>query len=564
MTLLSDLIAGDPAAVLVPWLVFGVLFIMLAIPLALTILNIVKPGSRWIWGMAVGGGAIAWVLVLVIIALFMITEESLVIPLQSWDKTGNFPYATMLLIDRISWPFAAAVTTMVLGVLLTAIMRITPMGWYAWGGSLGLAGLTLVAIWAGNPLTLLLAWAAIDILEALVLHIQVRQSSIREGISAALAARFGGLAVLILVILLARNRGIILTFENIPDFVNPFLLISAGLRVGVLPLQMPFLSEPPLRRGVGTVLRFAPAVSALTLLARTAQTAAPQNLMLPLLALAGLAALYSGIAWLTSEDELSGRAFWILGVASLAVGAAIRGDQPASQAWGLAMLYSGAQLFLYSTRFGWLKPIIILSMIGFSMLPFTPSWAGSRLLISGPLPGAIPLILIGALFFFGHILLLLGYIRHFQRSVPPHEGFELWTRLVYPLGLLLFPVSHWLFFLWDGIPDWRSAPLAMWWIPFATIGLAILAWIFNRNDPLLLPQEANFRGGLNWGASFWGKMLRLEWLYRALFALYRRIGIILSAVGRLLEGDGGILWALLLLLLLYSLSVSAFGVTGGR
>jgi len=563
VTLLADSLPSDAAAIAVPWLVLGVLSVVMLAPVALMVIYFFRPGSRWNWGVAVGGGGLAWLGVLVITALVKGGAGTYMIPLQSWNITPEFPFSTMLLIDQVSWPFAAATVTLVMSVLLTAVMRPTPMGWYAWGGSLAIGGLALLAVWAGNPLTLLLAWAAIDILEAIVIHIQVRENAIREGISASLAARFGGLAVLILVILLARSRGVVLAFDNIPDFVNPYLLVTAGLRLGVLPLQLPFLSEPPLRRGVGTVLRLVPAISALTLLVRIASTPAPQNLLIPLLSLSALAALYSGISWLTAEDELSGRAFWILGMAALAVGSAVRGDPAGSMAWGLAMLYAGAQLFLYSARFAWLEPVMFLGVLGISMLPFSPSWPAARLLASGLWPEALPFIIIGLLFFTANFLLLIGYIRHFRRSIPPQTGFEPLTRLVYVTGLLLLPLSHWIFYFLYGIPDWRTVPTAMWWTPLISTGLAISVWVFYRQDPLFLLQQGSFRGGLNWSATFWGKLLSLKWLYLALFEIYRRVGRFFDALGRLLEGDGGVLWALLLLLLLYSLSVSTLGNGGG-
>lgn len=202
---------------------------------------------------------------------------------------------------------------------------------------------------------------------------------------------------------------------------------------------------------------------------------------------------------------------------------------------------------------------MFLGVLGFSALPFTPAWAGTRLLVSGSGMAAIPLVIIGLFFGGAHILLLIGYIRHFQRPIPPETGFVPWTRIIYPVGLLFLPFSHWLFFLWGSVPDWQSAPPAMWWVPLAVVGLGVAAWLLNRGDPLLLPQEANFRGGLNWGASFWGRLLRLGWLYRSLFFAYRQVGRVLRSISRLLEGDGGVLWALLFLLLLYSLGVSLFG-----
>ena len=53
------------------------------------------------------------------------------------------------------------------------------------------------------------------------------------------------------------------------------LLIAVGLRLGVLPLHIYYLHEPPLRRGLGSMLRFVPAAASLVLLARIGEVGIP-------------------------------------------------------------------------------------------------------------------------------------------------------------------------------------------------------------------------------------------------------------------------------------------------
>jgi hypothetical protein len=52
---------------------------------------------------------------------------------------------------------------------------------------------------------------------------------------------------------------------------------------------------------------------------------------------------------------------------------------------------------------------------------------------------------------------------------------------------------------------------------------------------------------------FLGNVFRLDWLYRFIWFVYETLGKILTIFSAILEGDGGVLWALLLLVLLVSL-----------
>jgi hypothetical protein len=81
-------------------------------------------------------------------------------------------------------------------------------------------------------------------------------------------------------------------------------------------------------------------------------------------------------------------------------------------------------------------------------------------------------------------------------------------------------------------------------------------WLLARRDPVLLPVETAFRGSLDWSSSAMARVLSLNWAYRSVWLVYRWIGHLLSLLSRILEGDGGLLWALLLLLLLYSLAIA--------
>jgi hypothetical protein len=235
-----------------------------------------------------------------------------------------------------------------------------------------MGALGLLAVFAGNPLTLLLAWTAIDFIELGLLINEPMPNAVRSQVVLAFSARFTGSLVLIAAIVAARAGDALLTFESIPTSSALLLLLSAGLRLGVLPLHLPFLQGLPARRGLGTMSRLVPAAASLVLLARVSVTIATSGQPFPyapyLLILSGLAALYSGISWFTAANELEGRPAWVLGFSSLSIASAVRAQPGASLAWGVAAVFSGGLLFLSSARDRQISWITLLGLFGFFFL----------------------------------------------------------------------------------------------------------------------------------------------------------------------------------------------------
>lgn len=502
------------------------ILILLLTPVAMLVVRLIWPRFAYHWLIAAGGALLAWPLVLL---------SSLQLPqaiqLVSWHPDALFPSWPMLLVDRLSWPYAVALATLILGVILTDVARAPDVDWATWAGSLVLAALGIFAVLAGNPLTLLLAWTAIDLVELLVMLGQVKESSVRERLVVAFSARVLGSLTLLAGVVAARSAGQALSFAVIPPTASIFLLLAAGLRLGVLPLHLPLLREVPLRRSLGTMARLAPVAASLALLARTA-TADEIALAPVFLGLAGLAALFGGAIWILAPDELDGRTGWILGMGSLAVASAVRTQPAASLAWGMATLLSGGLLFLTSARDRRLSWITLLGLFGFSVLPFSPAWNGVRLYAGQFHPFL-------AVFLVAHALLLVGYLRHTLRVGTPLTGVERWVWFLYPFGLALLPVTHLLFGVWTN-PGFDNVPLVGWWVGPVVLGLAVLLIAWSRRIPHF-PR---------WAIIVFAYIFSLNWLYRLFWSLYRRTGRLLRFLSIVMEGEGGVLWAFLVLVLL--------------
>jgi len=171
-------------------------------------------------------------------------------------------------------------------------------------------------------------------------------------------------------------------------------------------------------------------------------------------------------------------------------------------------------------------------------LPFTLTAAGWQ----GDLPLAFYL---WPLFLVAHALLVAGYLRHLFRSGETQwAGLFRWVQAVYLLGLgALVSVS-----LLGGLWGWPGARILGEWRAGLVVSLltSLIALALLRL-PGLMPEAAESSG-----TSSSRYVIFQETLVRLLWELYRLIGRFFAYISILLEGDGGLLWTLLLLVLLAS------------
>ncbi|HNT53933.1 MAG TPA: hypothetical protein PKG95_04425, partial [Anaerolineaceae bacterium] len=411
-----------------------------------------------------------------------------------------------------------------------------------------LVGLGLLAVFAVSPLALVLMWTAIDIVEMLALLGTTSGDRQERAIVTSFSFRVVGT---LLILLAALQGGPEATFDFISTRpqLSLLLVLGAGLRLGVLPLNVPYAHEPVLRRGIGTLLRMVAAASSLVLLARLPAKAVPDNWLPWLLLFAALAALYGAGRWVAAKDALNGRPYWIVAMAALAIVCVAQGQPQASLAWGVAMILPGSLLFLMSARSAGLLVISALGLLGLLGLPFTPAAGGWAGLLGNPMTGN------GMLFLVVQALLGLGYLRHALAPIQPWRELESWARIVYPLGLVLLVIADILIGIWGG-PDFFT--LGVWWAAVIATGLIGILVVGNH---LLRPfRQAGWLVALGRQiVNLLSKIISLTWFYRLLEWLYHQLGKIVRFLSLIFEGDGGVLWTLVFLALLITLIRSQGG-----
>ena len=523
------------------------ILLLITAPGVLALIHLWRPRFGYSWLIVTIASLIAWALVLI---------ARLQIPLQvhltAWQPAQILLTNLALILDRISWPFSLAIATLTLSVVLTAVVRLHPSeartrSWAVWAASLAIAGLGLAATMSGNLFTLLLAWVALDLGELFIRLASASGQSDSERVVIAFSARAISLLLAMGATFFSTPPEPGLGFPELAPPASTLLLIAAGLRLGVFPLNLPLAEARLIRRGLDTQLSFVPAAVALVVIVRLASTSLPGGSMIVFLILASFAALFGGIAWAGSRNAFHGLHYWIIGMSALAILSALVRQPDASLAWSLAVLLPGSMLALYTLPHRRLLPLLVFGLLGITALPLTPSWQGVRLYTH--VSESFEPQAWWAIALLAQAALTSGYIRHALWRSSGEVQAERWKWGIYPWGLALLPLVHIVILLW-GIPGLLAGveafpSLAESWPALANLALAGVFLLLARRG-LKAPELVT---------TALRKIFSFAWLYRLLWVAYRAAGRLVNFLDRLFEGEGGILWTVLILTLLLALLV---------
>jgi hypothetical protein len=510
------------------------LTILLVAALALLILQFTAPRFRYSWLLAAGSALIGWISIF----LWQIRMPfSLQFP--AWQPAALFTQSPTFVADGIAWAHAISLMTLCLAIILTAVARSNFPRPINWMGTLILTSLGILAVLTDNPLTLVLIWAAIDISELIAQLRVVEDPKLSERTVTAFASRAAGIFVLLWADMVSTANGQALDFRSAPPQAGLYMLLAAGLRIGVLPLHLPYSAESSLRRGFGTGLRMISAASSLILLARIPSESIASPFTPYLLILVSLAAIYGGWQWLRAPDELTARPFWLIGMGSLAVAAALRANPVGAAAWSCGLILSGGALFLSSEPNKWLDRALLIGALGISGLPFTITATGW----SSGTSGVLLTWLAWPFLIAAQAMLIGGYVRHSLRTTTRVSSPDqpIWAKNVYPIGIALLILTTLLLglFGWPGTLQLGNLSAGL---P-AVVLAAGLVWLSPRLR-ILNPVRAHWVRPTS--ASL------IDRAYEALWSLYHRLGQVSNVISNVLEGESGIMWTLLFLALFIS------------
>ena len=238
-----------------------------------------------------------------------------------WKPAALFLTPLEFILDRISWGLIYSIATVLLSLILTAATRPEAASagmrsfWFVY------AALAMVTVLAENLLTVLLAFALLDLCSFtfVIYHIEsggnIRRAIIRAGVD------LGGLLLILSAAWMNSIEGIGAGLDATAFSPPGALLFLMGilLRLGLIPLDsaLPMLST--LRRGSGMLLRLLPPALAMSLLARFLDNGVPSTLRIWLVMAGAIGILVGGVRWLLEEDRILASPFFIMGLAGVGI-----------------------------------------------------------------------------------------------------------------------------------------------------------------------------------------------------------------------------------------------------
>ena len=530
--------------------IFGLLWLP---AIALTISQAVKPNFARSWIIAIAGAALAW-LGTFFLRLYLPMEVELI----RWLPESLYHTVIAFRIDYINWHYMVAILALCIAVILTdssrASSNTSPTNWAA---ALALTGLNLVSVMARGPLTMAIAWAVTDLVEMIYVLNFLRSPGANGKVTTVYGVRLISTFVLVAATAVGWQVTAGLDFTQIPPTASLLFLVAAGLRLGVLPLNLMIQDIPELRRGTDLLLRLAPVVSALVLIAHLPSEilVLNQSLVSVISVLTVLAALYASAMWLTRANANEGRPYWIVALSAFALRSALNGEPAQSRVWGLALLLTGGVLFLFDPPIRRVRFIPLLGLIGLLGVPYTLAASGwSAVLGNGVnLPGIVMIIC--------HAMLVGGYLRYILEANSTVTGLEKYARITYPLGLILI-IQTMLVLNLVGWPDVLT--IGVWWGSVASIGLVLVGGVITNRIGLQLTSEG-FKAKIPFyrlGHQVLNALrvvFSLDWVYAIARWLFARLGDVAGFFRQVLEGEAGVLWSIFFLLVMAILIYTRVG-----
>lgn len=419
-------------------------------------------------------------------------------------------------------------------------------------GSLVLSAVTLLSLISSSLLAFLITWSLVDLIEFIILSRLISDTELIRKTIISFAFRITGTLFVIAALAVSKQTGQGLELSSASGAVYSLLILGVGFRLGVLPLQLPFTPSESIRRSMGTLLRLAAPVSAFALLIQLPAAESINGILLFVAILATLEAIYGALVWATSVNELAGRQYWSLSLAGLAMLAALKGQTSVVLACGGILITVGGFMFVQSVRERkYLIPFILMMvvMIGLPFTPFAGLWGFS----GGAAWSFTRLVQVTSM-----AILTYGTYRLYEKKEQKESAGQNWISFFATAGLVILAITPWVTLIWStGLLQLNPG----WWYSLIMLGIIAIGIVLRTFFMRRLKKSDRvvqfIRDVYVIGARSLRSFFRFDWFYSLFGWIFHQFQILVQFLESVMEGEGGILWAMVFLALLASVLASA-------
>ena len=501
-------------------------------------------GSTWL--ITAGSVILVWIILIVFRAILPGG-----LSIDNWNPLGISSDQLVYKLSENTWIFAFLLVSLLVATILTDTVRFGQgNNLTTWTGSMLLTTVGLFSIYSQTLLAVIISWAIIDIVEIGILISVIKHQRIHSAAVVEFGLRFMGTMLVIAALILSKSQNVIEGSTQFSHAVYLLLILGATLRLGVLPLHVPLTANLPIRRSLGTILRFVAPISVLSFLSQVQPQLQYANVILLFIPIALVTALYGAVKWTTASNELTGRPYWMLGFSGLVLASYVQGHIETIVALSIVLVLGGGYIFLRSSasRFSTILGVVcLLVMTGLPYTPTSPIWSSS------PSSGTAFANLVYSITLF---ILFIGFLRHILRSKKEDTPKEMWMQLFYSVGLILLVLIPWITIIWR----FSAIRSQMNWVgPIFSVMICGLSFVIVRTRaPRLLLENPAYKKVMAPAAivgKILGEFFTFEWFYLLFRRIYSLLTLPIKFFVNILEGDGGLLWSLLFLALIASVLV---------
>ena len=516
-------------------LIAGIFLILVLTTVAAYVMK--KRGVRlgYVWIVLAFSGFAIWA-----VLLFVPFDHISPFSNLDWFRSADYRLGVNFKINQSNWAMIYTLLALHVSFLLTSTTRQDlKRDFIFWIIEAGEIALSFAILVSADLLTVILTWSTMDICGLLYKLFLCQELNMDEVFYPYIAKLLGSLLVVYNAAKLAGS-GQSTMLDSLPVASSASLFFAAILHSGILPFK-PFKES---KRLTVTILDFynffLPFISSLFLI-----TYLPENsfhviggLALRLASL--IIAFYFITQWIRAKEDLKGihdLLYSFTGMLSFRFLTSTHND---SISWFVLIIMSVNWLLIFSHRSKSLNLFSVLVLISLSGLPFSLVGYGNNAVI----PELITLSAIMLIIY--HILFNIGYLKILFRKKLVFEELESSYQIAYIIGLSLIVLSLGVvtFRLMGSLMD----EVSYWWVGILITGstAAIYYRMQKKSDeeperkPALLDERI---------VGF----MSFNWTNGVVDFLVVNVRTLVSGFSQLLEGEGGVLWSIVFLALLFTL-----------
>lgn len=493
--------------------------------------------TAYIWMLLVFISFVLWLLLLIIP-----NDKFSPIIINDWFRFGDINISLRFAINPQNWILVISLLTFNLSFFLTGIARLDVRNdLKSWIFQLLLIAFSFLALISADLWSVVLLWTALDLLELAFYRLIIKEDDGKTYFRKTIIKSLGSILLIWNIAFLSRSGLNPLLNGIVASSSTTSIFLAALMHSGIFPFnieskKLPEENSAELLKSVFSVSSIVVSFSFVTSLP------APE---LPLLIsfilsiLSYLLIILSMIQWIIKKDLLISLQFLFLGEISGFIFLYFSGaTQYLTYILALIML-SVLWLVLFTHRSKNLLIFPVISTFLASGLPLSLIAFGPRGFIGNEFSFGLVVLI------FSQILFIFGYLKYAFKRNEKFNELEVWYQAAYLTGLFLpfLSVAAIIFYSKTSLLN----EIQFWWVGVIVASLGLTGFLISGKIKTIEKAPEYFsQEKIAW---IW-QFLSFNWAFKIISFLEDKIRGLVNGFSGLMEGEGGIMWALVLLILI--------------